>query len=136
MNTSSINPENLQKLIDIGISLSKEKNIDILLENILTEARQISNSDGGTLYLMIDNETVLITAETITYGALTPPQTEATYTITRAQLGTTADTHVINSRLYYIAPSLKLPSKCKGKKIEIQLKGIHNFVQIVYYVNN
>ena len=59
MNTSSINPENLQKLIDIGISLSKEKNIDILLENILTEARQISNSDGGTLYLMIDNDTRL-----------------------------------------------------------------------------
>ena len=56
MNTSSINPENLQKLIDIGISLSKEKNIDILLENILTEARQISNSDGGTLYLKTDDD--------------------------------------------------------------------------------
>ena len=59
MDNTSINPENLQKLIDIGISLSKEKNIDILLENILTEARQISNSDGGTLYLMIDNDTRL-----------------------------------------------------------------------------
>ena len=56
MDNSSINPENLQKLIDIGISLSKEKNIDILLENILTEARQISNSDGGTLYLVSDDE--------------------------------------------------------------------------------
>ena len=51
MNHSSLNPENLQKLIDIGISLSKEKNIDLLLEKILTEAREISNSDGGTLYL-------------------------------------------------------------------------------------
>ena len=30
MDNSSINPENLQKLIDIGISLSKEKNIDSL----------------------------------------------------------------------------------------------------------
>ena len=59
MTTSHINPNNLQKLIDIGISLSKEKNIDILLEKILTEARQISNSDGGTLYLMMDNDTRL-----------------------------------------------------------------------------
>ncbi len=56
MNISSINPENLQKLIDIGISLSKEKNIDVLLEKILTEAREISNSDGGTLYLVSDDE--------------------------------------------------------------------------------
>ena len=56
MNISSINPENLQKLIDIGISLSKEKNIDVLLEKILTEAREISNSDGGTLYLMTEDK--------------------------------------------------------------------------------
>ena len=56
MNTSSLNLENLQKLIDIGISLSKEKNINILLEKILTEAREISNSDGGTLYLVSDDD--------------------------------------------------------------------------------
>ena len=59
MDTPNTNPENLQKLIDIGISLSKEKNIDILLEKILSEAREISNSDGGTLYTMIDNDTRL-----------------------------------------------------------------------------
>ncbi len=59
MNNSNINPKNLQKLIDIGISLSKEKNIDLLLEKILTEAREISNSDGGTLYLMSDDESKL-----------------------------------------------------------------------------
>ena len=46
---------NLTKLIDIGISLSKEKNIDILLEKILIEAKNISNSDGGTVYLISDN---------------------------------------------------------------------------------
>ena len=56
---SNKNPENLQKLIDIGIALSKEKNIDKLLENILIESRKISNSDGGTLYLMIDDNTRL-----------------------------------------------------------------------------
>ena len=50
-NTSS----NLKKLIDIGLALSKEKNIKILLEKILNEAKIISNSDGGTVYLVIDD---------------------------------------------------------------------------------
>ena len=59
MTNSHLNFNSLQKLIDVGLSLSKEKNIDILLEKILTEAREISNSDGGTLYLMIDNGTRL-----------------------------------------------------------------------------
>ena len=50
---------NLKKLIDIGIALSKEKNINILLEMILNEARVISNSDGGTVYLLTNDETKL-----------------------------------------------------------------------------
>ena len=58
MNNSS-SSSNLKKLIDIGIALSKEKNIDILLEKILNEARIISNSDGGTVYLVNNNDTKL-----------------------------------------------------------------------------
>tara|TARA_B100000029_G_scaffold514204_1_gene616142 strand:- start:157 stop:1737 length:1581 start_codon:yes stop_codon:yes gene_type:complete len=46
---------NLKKLIDIGRALSREKNIDVLLEKILIEAKVISNSDGGTIYLVIDD---------------------------------------------------------------------------------
>jgi len=46
---------NLKKLIDIGRALSREKNINILLEKILIEAKIISNSDGGTIYLVIDD---------------------------------------------------------------------------------
>ena len=53
------NIENLQKLIDIGLALSREKNISILLEKILNEARTISNSDGGTVYLINNNNTKL-----------------------------------------------------------------------------
>ena len=49
------NSNKLSKLIDIGIALSKEKNINILLEKILNEARVISNSDGGTVYLITDD---------------------------------------------------------------------------------
>ena len=56
MNQVSTNTTNLKKLIDIGIALSKEKNINILLEKILNQARIISNSDGGTVYLVTDND--------------------------------------------------------------------------------
>ena len=45
---------NLKKLIDVGRALSREKNIGVLLEKILIEAKVISNSDGGTIYLVID----------------------------------------------------------------------------------
>ena len=87
MNNSYSNSENLQKLIDIGIALSKEKNIDKLLEKILIEARKISNSDGGTLYLMIDDNTRLsynimhTESKNIYYGGTYDPVPESIYPV-------------------------------------------------------
>jgi len=40
----------------IGLALSKEKDMDKLLEMILLEAKRISNADGGTLYMMTDDQ--------------------------------------------------------------------------------
>ena len=40
----------------IGLALSKEKDMDKLLEMILLEAKRISNADGGTLYMMTDHQ--------------------------------------------------------------------------------
>lgn len=40
-----------KRLIDIGIALSAEKDPDRLMENILLEAKELSNADGGTLYI-------------------------------------------------------------------------------------
>jgi HD-GYP domain-containing protein (c-di-GMP phosphodiesterase class II) len=42
----------LTELNQIGIALSREKDIDRLLEAILVAAKQITNADGGTLYRM------------------------------------------------------------------------------------
>jgi len=42
-------------LADIGLSLSKEKDMDVLLEKILLEAKRITNADGGTLYMKTEN---------------------------------------------------------------------------------
>jgi HD-GYP domain-containing protein (c-di-GMP phosphodiesterase class II) len=41
----------LEKLIDIGIALSAEKDIGQLLEKILLGAKSITDADGGTLFL-------------------------------------------------------------------------------------
>ena len=42
----------LSELNAIGIQLSAERNLDVLLETILTKAREITRSDGGSLYLV------------------------------------------------------------------------------------
>ncbi|MFQ5765156.1 MAG: HD domain-containing phosphohydrolase [Rhodospirillales bacterium] len=40
-----------ERLIEIGIALSAERDTDRLMETILLEAKDLSNADGGTLYL-------------------------------------------------------------------------------------
>jgi HD-GYP domain-containing protein (c-di-GMP phosphodiesterase class II) len=46
--------ERLEGLNRIGAALSKERNIDRLLEAILIAAKNVTHADGGTLYRMID----------------------------------------------------------------------------------
>lgn len=41
-----------RRLIEIGIAISAEKNIDSLLQRILAEAKGMSKADAGTLYLV------------------------------------------------------------------------------------
>ena len=47
--------QRLEELNRVGVSLSKEKDINRLLENILMAAKNIVNADGGTLYQMVDD---------------------------------------------------------------------------------
>src|SRR5690242_18637498 len=44
----------LSELNAIGIQLSAERDLDVLLETILTKAREITGSDAGSLYLVED----------------------------------------------------------------------------------
>ena len=48
--------EQISNLSRIGLALSKERDMSKLLEMILLEAKRISNSDGGTLYMMTDDK--------------------------------------------------------------------------------
>ena len=52
----SLLEEQIEHLSDIGIALSKEKNMQLLLEMILEEARRITNCDGRTLYMMTGDD--------------------------------------------------------------------------------
>jgi HD-GYP domain-containing protein (c-di-GMP phosphodiesterase class II) len=45
----------LGELLRIGVALSKERDINRLLEAILIAAKDITNADGGTLYRMTDD---------------------------------------------------------------------------------
>jgi HD-GYP domain-containing protein (c-di-GMP phosphodiesterase class II) len=47
----------ITELTRIGVALTTERNYDVLLELILTQARQITQSDGGSLYLVEGRDT-------------------------------------------------------------------------------
>lgn len=49
----------MERLNQLGIALSSEKNLDRLLEMIVTEARSFTHCDAGTLYRVIDKMKVL-----------------------------------------------------------------------------
>ncbi|MDX2222746.1 MAG: HD domain-containing phosphohydrolase [Rhodospirillaceae bacterium] len=48
----------LERLIEIGLALSAERNHDRLTERILLEAIDITKADGGTLYLRTDDNSL------------------------------------------------------------------------------
>lgn len=48
--------ERVQKLTEIGTALSANENLDALLEMIVTEAKNLTGADGGTLYLLEKDE--------------------------------------------------------------------------------
>jgi len=48
--------DELKKMVEIGAMLSQEKDTDILLTKIVETSMDITNCDGGTLYLVEDNK--------------------------------------------------------------------------------
>lgn len=58
MPEDSLLQEQIEKLNQIGIALSSETNLEKLLESIVFEARQFTGADGGSLYILDDDETL------------------------------------------------------------------------------
>jgi HD-GYP domain-containing protein (c-di-GMP phosphodiesterase class II) len=48
--------QRLDQLLEIGVALSSERDINKLLESILVAAKSITNADGGTLYRKTDGQ--------------------------------------------------------------------------------
>ena len=48
--------KNFQRLIDVGIALSAERDTNRLMEKILLEAKDLTDADGGTLYIKTDDD--------------------------------------------------------------------------------
>lgn len=48
----------LEKLVGLGIALSAEKDSNTLMEKILMGAKDLTNADGGTLYIRTEDETL------------------------------------------------------------------------------
>jgi HD-GYP domain-containing protein (c-di-GMP phosphodiesterase class II) len=51
--------QQIRRLTRIGTALSAERNIERLFEMIVEEAREFTGADGGTLYIMSDDENAL-----------------------------------------------------------------------------
>lgn len=69
MPTSDQTPaRDLRRLVDIGIALAAERNLDRLLERILQEARALTGADAGTLYLLHDGALHFAIAITASLG--------------------------------------------------------------------
>lgn len=60
--------EQVEKLNRIGVALSAEKNINHLLEMIVSEAKNLTSADGGTLYLLKDQQLHFTVAQTDSLG--------------------------------------------------------------------
>jgi GAF domain-containing protein len=56
MNDKNPDMKMMPKLLKVGASLSSEKDIDQLLENILQAAMSITNADGGSIYRLTEDQ--------------------------------------------------------------------------------
>lgn len=53
---SDMTLNSFQRLIDIGIALSAERDVNRLMEKILLEAKDLTHADGGTLYIKTEED--------------------------------------------------------------------------------
>ena len=57
-NKNAAAADGYRRLIELGIALSAELNHDRLMEMILMAAKELTNADGGTLYLMTEEDSL------------------------------------------------------------------------------
>lgn len=71
--------ERLRKIIDHGFELSQIKDIDILLEKVLSEARKFTNCDAGSIYIREGDNLKFSYAQNDTMQRKLPPGKKLPY---------------------------------------------------------
>ncbi len=72
--------DKLQKIIKIEAQLSEIQDVDVLLERILTETRQIVNADAGSIYVLEGKNLKIKYGQNDTHLKELPPGTKLPYT--------------------------------------------------------
>jgi HD-GYP domain-containing protein (c-di-GMP phosphodiesterase class II) len=71
--------EKLRKIIDLGYEISQIKDIDLLLEKILREARGFTNCDAGSIYVREGDDLIFRYAQNDTMQQQLPPGKKLPY---------------------------------------------------------
>ncbi len=71
--------ETLQQLLDFGLDISQIKDIDFLLEKILSEARRFTDCDAGTIYIKDGNWLAARYSQNDTINARLAPHRKSVY---------------------------------------------------------
>ena len=75
----SAQEDKLRKIIDLGYEISHIKDIDLLLEKILYEARGIANCDAGSIYVREGDLLIFRYAQNDTMQLQLPPGKKLPY---------------------------------------------------------
>jgi response regulator RpfG family c-di-GMP phosphodiesterase len=104
--------ERLKEIIRLDTELSTVQDLDILLERILTEARNITSADAGSIYIRSDEDLVFSYVQNATLEKELPPGQKLIYSIFRVKI----DTHSICGYVAATGETLNIPNAYKMNK--------------------
>ena len=62
-----------QEVLNVGLEVIQTRDIDILLERILTKARYLTNADAGSIYIKDESKLLFRYTQNETLQKLLPP---------------------------------------------------------------
>lgn len=80
--------ERLKEIIRLDTELSTVQDLDILLERILTEAREISIADAGSIYIREEDDLIFSYVQNATQQKKLPPGQKLIYSTFRVKIST------------------------------------------------
>jgi HD-GYP domain-containing protein (c-di-GMP phosphodiesterase class II) len=82
--------DKLRRIIDLGYEISQIKDIDLLLEKILLEARGFTNCDAGSIYVREGDQLIFRYAQNDTMQKRLPPGKKLPFTTFRVPISNTS----------------------------------------------